>query len=225
MMYLIPTKKGRGVEIWGSWDDLDIFHQVIGKHWNNPDQAQDQKYENRNHLISGFSYEIRKAKEGSRLIWESSHFNRDTGKHFGTKISWIQFLFAIAALKQNMQETKVEKIDKSMFLLIEYWLERAMFEYDPKGAKTLVKYIEGTLFGDNQCIYQFMRSINMEYFKQRASKTLFRRLPDMLKRGVYGTDDFFEFEAYLDKSAQKIGCEKHELEFDDKHVDYEHKEW
>lgn len=34
MIYLVPTKKGLGVEIWGTYDDLNSLYEVISKFWN-----------------------------------------------------------------------------------------------------------------------------------------------------------------------------------------------
>ena len=60
MIYTIPTKKGMGVEIWGTYDDLSSFYEVIGKFWNHENQLNHKGSENRDKLISSFSYEIRK---------------------------------------------------------------------------------------------------------------------------------------------------------------------
>ena len=35
MIYILPTKHGMGVEIWGTYDDLTNFYDFIGKFWNN----------------------------------------------------------------------------------------------------------------------------------------------------------------------------------------------
>lgn len=66
MIYIVPTKKGFGVEIWGTYDDLSNLYEVLGKFWND-ENGLAKGAENRDKLISGFSYEISKAKEGSRL--------------------------------------------------------------------------------------------------------------------------------------------------------------
>ena len=34
MLYTVPTKKGLGIEIWGTDDDLTFLHQTINKFWN-----------------------------------------------------------------------------------------------------------------------------------------------------------------------------------------------
>jgi len=31
---MIPTKKGLGIEIWGTRDDMDYLYEIISKFWN-----------------------------------------------------------------------------------------------------------------------------------------------------------------------------------------------
>ena len=35
MFYLIPTKNGIGVEIWGTYDDIRTIHSVVQNFWGN----------------------------------------------------------------------------------------------------------------------------------------------------------------------------------------------
>lgn len=35
MFYIVPTKKGLGVEIWGTADDLEQMHKLISAWWAN----------------------------------------------------------------------------------------------------------------------------------------------------------------------------------------------
>lgn len=59
MIYIIPTKGGLGVEIWGTSEDLHNFYEVISKFWNDENKLGKKGFKNRDNLISGFSYEIR----------------------------------------------------------------------------------------------------------------------------------------------------------------------
>lgn len=74
MLYILPTKRGYGVELWGTYDDLDTLYEVISKFWNDENRINQNGFDNRDKLISGFSYEIRKAKENHRLYKTTSHF-------------------------------------------------------------------------------------------------------------------------------------------------------
>ena len=123
MIYIIPTKRGMGVEIWGTHEELRDFHEIIAKFWNKETILNSSGFENRDKLISGFSYEIRKAYEGNRLKRDSNHYSLDKTEYLGTKISWVHFLFSLTALKFNMRYFETTKYDISLFLKIEFWLE------------------------------------------------------------------------------------------------------
>ncbi|MBU8882310.1 hypothetical protein KSK37_04345 [Kaistella sp. DKR-2] len=225
MIYIIPTKGGLGVEVWGTYDDLSNFYNVIGKFWNNKDKLTKKGFDNRDNLISGFSYEIRKSKDGNRLKRNSSHFSFEEQKHYGVQISWVHFLFSLTALKFNMRYCETNKFDISQILLIEFWLEKAMISYDEIGAKNLIGFIEDGLYGGNNHIYQCMRSVNLDFFILGGGKRAFRKLPDLLKRGVYYTDEYKDYLKFLEEEAKKLNCEISELELSDDDFDYENLKW
>jgi len=225
MIYIVPTKRGLGVEVWGTYDDLDQLYGVIGRFWNDENYLNKEGFENRDKLISGFSYEIRKAKEGSRQKRESSHFSLEQNAHYGTKISWVHFLFSLSAIKYNMRFYRSTKFDVSMILQTEFWLERAMNEFDETGAKKLVGFIDDGLYGANYAIYQYMRSINLDYFQLGGGKRAFRKLPELLKRGIFFTDEYKEYQEFLEREAKRLNCDVSDMEIDDDHIDYEHLKW
>ncbi|WP_202967936.1 DUF6904 family protein [Chryseobacterium cucumeris] len=180
MLYIIPTRFGLGVEIWGTYDDLNNFYEVISKFWNDENKVNKKGFDNRDTLISGFSYEIRKAKEGSRLKRDSNHLTFEELPYLGATISWVHFLFSLTALKFNMRYAETNKFDLSQILLVEFWLEKAMYSYDEVGAGNLKGFIEDGLYGGNNHIYQYMRSINLDFFLLGGGKKAFRKLPDLL---------------------------------------------
>ncbi|WP_431609200.1 DUF6904 family protein [Chryseobacterium sp. 'Rf worker isolate 10'] len=225
MMYINPTKKGLGIEIWGTYDDLRLFYNTISKFWNNTNNLPQKGSENRDHLISGFSYEIRKAKEGSRLVRNPSQFPSLLQEYYGVQVSWVHALFSLTAIKFNMQYSETSKLDISQILLFEFWLEDAMMKFDGKGAKELAGYIEDGLYGANPCIYQYMRSINLDFFILKGGVRAFRKLPQLLRRGVYYTEEYKDYQKFLENEAQKLKCEVSDLELSDDDFDYESIEW
>lgn len=225
MIYIIPTKRGMGVELWGTREDLTNFYNVVGRFWNDDNKLNIKGYENRDKLISGFSYEIRKAFEGSRLKRETSHYSFDEIEYLGAQISWVHFLFSVTALKFNMRYSETSKFDISMMLQIEFWLEKAMNNYDEIGARNLVGFIEDGLYGANEFIYHYMRSINLDYFLLGGGKRAFRKLPDLLKRGIFYTDEYRSYKTFLENDAKRLGCEIDNMEIDDDNVDYDSIKW
>lgn len=225
MIYIIPTKRGMGVEIWGTYDDLTNFYEVIGKFWNDEKYLDKKGFENRDKLIGSFSYEIRKAKESSRLKRKNSHFSPEEQEYFGCQLSWVHFLFSLTAIKFNMRYYETNKFDIAQILLIEFWLEKAMKSFDEVTAINLVRFIEDGLYGANNYIYQYMRSINLDYYMLGGGKSAFKKLPDLLKKGVFFTDEYKEYEKYLQEEAKRLSCEITDLELSDDNIDYQKIKW
>ena len=225
MLYILPTKNGLGIEIWGTYDDLNNFYNFIGKFWNDEDKLLQKGYENRNNLISGFSYEIRKAKDESRLQRSSGHFSYESQKHFGVKISWVHILFSLTSIKFNMRFYETNKFDISQLMNFEFWLEKSMNSYDEIGAKKLIGYIEDGLYGGNEHIYQYMRGLNYDFFQMGGGKRAFRKLPELLKRGIFYTDEYKDYLSFLTRESEKLKCPISELEINDDDFDYEKIIW
>ena len=225
MIYITPTKRGMGIELWGTYEDLNNFYEVISRFWMDENKPNIKGFENRDKLISGFSYEIRKAFEGSRLKRETSHYSFDKVEYFGAQISWPHFIFSLTALKYNMRYRETTKYDISMFLLIEFWLEKAMISYDEIGASNLIGFIEDGIYGANEYIYSYMRSINLDYFLLGGGKRAFRKLPELLKRGVFYTEEYKAYKTFLETEARKLGCEINNMEINDDDVDYDGIAW
>ncbi|TAJ08195.1 hypothetical protein DMA11_21430 [Marinilabiliaceae bacterium JC017] len=225
MIYIVPTKRGMGVELWGDYEDLKNFYEVIGKFWNDENKLNFKGFENRDKLISGFSYEVRKAYEGSRLKRKCSHFSFEEVEYFGAQISWVHFLFSLTALKFNMRYSETTKYDISMFLQIEFWLEKAMNSYDEIGTKKLLGFIEDGLYGANEYIYHYMRSINLDYFLLGGGKRAFRKLPELLKKGIFYTEEYNNYKTFLENDAKRLECDINDMEINDDDVNYDEIKW
>lgn len=225
MFYIVNTKRGLGAELWGTYDDLRNVYDVIGKFWNQENFLHTKGFENRDKVISGFVHEIRKAYEGSRLRREHSHFSLDTLNYFGCQFSWVHLLFSLTAIRFNMRFSESDKFDLAIILQLEYWTERAMCGFDETGAGNLKYYIADGIYQANPYIYQFMRSINADYFELGGGKTAFRMLSNLLKRAVYATDEYNSYHAHLVLEAQRLDCEITDLELSDDNINYEKIKW
>lgn len=221
MLYMVPTKRGVGVELWGTRGDLEYFYDAITNFFLGEDKLNFPGAENRLKLLSSFSYEVRKAYEGVRLKRSYGHLAMEDQACLGTQFSWVHALFSLAGLKYAMNYQSMSKMDVAMILQLEYWLEKAMRSYDPKGAESLVEYINGGLYGGNDCIYQYMRFINADFIQLGGGKRAFRSLPDLLKKGAVGSDAYYDFMDFLTKEAKRLNCSMGDLDLDDEHVNYE----
>ena len=221
MIYTVPTKKGIGLELWGTYDDLINLYDVIGKFWNDEKFQNYKGYEDKNKLISGFSYEIRKAYEGSREKRNHSHYSLDEIPYLGTKFSWPHILFSISALRYNMNIVEINKFDIAMFLQLEYWIERSLNDYDIIGAKKLLPFIDDAIYAGNEYLYLFMRQINLQFFEMKGGKTSFRKLPDLMKMSVIFSKEYDAHTNFLKSEAKKYNCKIDDLELSDENEIYE----
>lgn len=221
MFYIIPTKRGLGVELWGTFDDLKNIYDVVGKFWNNDNKLPDKGFASRDKLLSAVSYDLRKAHEGRRLKRDKSHFSLDEITYFGCKISWVHFIFSLHALRYNMRFYETNKFDIATMLQLEFWLEKSITTFDGPGAAKLIAFIDSGIHAGNNNIYLFMRSINIDYFQLGGGKRNFRKLPNLLKRGVLYSDEYKSYTAFLEIEAKKLKRNVIDLELNDEHVDYE----
>lgn len=224
MFYLLPTKRGIGVEIWGTYNDLRNLYEVISKFWDQ-EQLTGQEMDGRDSIISGVLYEIRKAHDGQRLQKDRDHFRHVELPYFGTEISWVHILFFMHAVRYNMRIVQSDKLDLSVMLQLEYWLERAMESYDEAGARQLKPYINSGIHESSPHIFQYLLFINMEYFELGGGKTAFRKLPKLLCQAVYGTEEYKIFNSYLHAQAKQLQCDVTELDPADDHIDYGGMKW
>lgn len=218
---MIPTKRGIGVQLWGTYDDLNALYDSITEYFLGEDRILYRGDENRLKLLSSFSYEIRKAYEGARLKRNGGHYAHGDQEYLGTQASWVHILFVLAGLRFASGFHKVSKLDAAWILQLEYWTEHAMRTYDEKGAKELVHFVDGTLYGGNEYIYHYMRSTNAMFIMQGGGKRAFRYLPRLLERGVPISDEYEDYKKSLETEAKKLNCSVDDMEIDDDHVNYE----
>nr|WP_199161919.1 hypothetical protein [Elizabethkingia sp. ASV34] len=221
MIYCVPTKKGLGVEIWGTRDDLECFYDILSKLWDNESFSSVKGYEDKNKLISSLSFEIRKASYGSRLKRSHSHFTFEEIPYLGFQISWPHILFCISALRYNMNMVDMTKMDVAMFLHLEYWIERSMNDYDTIGAKKLLPFLEGGIYAGNEYLYLYMRNINAAFFRMKGGKSSFRKLGDLMKGCTIFSEEYNDLLNFLEADAKRFNCNIEDLELDDANELYE----
>lgn len=212
MIHMNACKNGKEVEIWGSFESLNRLYNMIGSFWNDDSIKVDtDTYESRDKTINDFSYEIRKTFSGDRLRKNNS---RDP-EYFGCRLSWVNILFSLSALRYNMRSKETTKLDIAVFLELEYWLEESMKDFDKEGFSMLCAYIDGGIYAGNPYLYQYMRSIDIEAKKSAKGKKALRLLPQLLRRAVYGTTEYEAYEMYLKSEAKRHDCNISDLDFND----------
>lgn len=218
---MIPTKKGLGVEVWGTIDDLIFLYNTISNFWNIDGFTERSDFEGRDNIISGFVHELRKASEGKRMKRTHSHISYEQLEYHGFKISWVHILFFIGCLRYNMKYFYFSKLDLAKILQIEFWVDKCIADYDYQSYEQLKYFMEGGIYSGNESIYLVMRSVNMDFFKLKGGKIAFRKLPKLLKRAQLGTDEFNSFNDFLIQEAKSQNCKINDLDFSDDHINYE----
>lgn len=204
MLYATYTKGGMGAQIWGTYDDLRTFYEIIGKFWNITEFQRVGAFENRNELIGTFSYEVRKCMNGQRLSRRGSWFSQGDSQLYGFEISWVHLFFSLAALKENWNFIPPNKLDLSFFYSLEYWLECALDGYDSTTAHKVKPYLQGSIYGNNPYLYQFMCQLNLNFFSLGGGKQAFRKLPELLRASSYATAEFNQLSAYVQQEAKRL---------------------
>ncbi|MEB2782157.1 hypothetical protein U3A58_17325 [Algoriphagus sp. C2-6-M1] len=215
MFYLNPTKRGVGVELWGTSADLRLMYQVFSDLW---DLDDDKLTEN---ILSAFLYEVRHADQGDRLIRENSHFSIERESHFGCQISWVQLLYFIAFVNHKKSLHPRNKLLDAIIFQLEYWTEEALVEYDGKTGQLMLTYVGKSLDGSNPHLYYFMRLANLKFFELKGGKRAFHQLPELMKEGVKGTVAFKTIRNRLILKAKELGCDPGELDLDEDDAVYD----
>ena len=221
MLYTVATKKGLGIEVWGTKEDLESLYDIISKFWDNESLSNLSGYEDKNNLIINFSYKIRKAFSGARLEKKQRHCPLEQTSYLGFLISWPNIMFVLSALKYNMSMTETTKLDVGVMFQLEYWVEKSMNEYDPKGAISMQPFLNGAIYQGYDQLYWLMRHINRQFFELGGGKLSFRKLEDLMKISVAFSPAYEEFVNFLHIQAKESQCRIEDLEFDEDETVYE----
>jgi len=70
-----------------------------------------------------------------------------------------------------------------------------------------------------------MRSINLDYYLLGGGKRAFRKLPELLRRGIFFTAEYKSYRNFLEEDAKRLNCTIEELELDDDDINYKSIKW
>ena len=224
MIHILPTKRGVGVELWGTHSDLLAIYELASSSCFDNYFSNDDSNENRNNVISMFSYEVRHAFQKNRQI-KKGYLESDD-EYYGSKFTWVQFIFVISVLKTNIFYSESNKINISLLLQLEHYLESAMHIYDEKGASKLSFLIkEKSGYLSSRYVYQCMRMIDVKFLELGGGKRAFRKLPNLFIVAYPYTEDNKSFVSSLEEVSFQNKINLNDLEIKDDHVDYDNLKW
>lgn len=216
MFYFVADKSGKYVKLRGLKKDLKLIYEVFSRYAFINDTASEKhtNFKSRSSLNSHFLYEIRHCYKGDRSIIKDTMFDDlDESISYECMFSWVYILFFINSIRRNMCFCELTKLDQSIMLFFEYWIEKAMMDYDGKNANNLVMYINHGISTDNKYIYQFMRKIDDKLISMPNGKKTFRNIPNLLRASNELTKE------YIDLMTQLL------IEASDNNIDIENLDW
>jgi uncharacterized protein DUF6904 len=154
-LHIEPTKQNAGVTLWGDPWALRALYNLVHR-------VNDESLliENKEGVMMGLAYDLRKAFEGSR-----SKSHRDDGKDkcpiYGVKILWPVLITQMGLLRKSMAFMPTTRLDQAVMYEFEAIIEMAVASKIPGQEKNVMDqmqqisaipgYIEKLL--DSRCRY------------------------------------------------------------------------
>lgn len=215
MLQAYPTKKGTGIEIYGTRDDLVVLYETVHKIANTLDEYN--KFQKAQfQLLMNFAYEIRKGYEGSRLVNDIPSEDETKIRFYGFQLVWTDVLIFISTLRHNAGYLKTDRLDQANMYILEYITEKALFAYDAEGANNIRNFIGQRIDITNKLSFVIYQALQIKYVTSPAGKKRFRNIPNLLI--THFSEWLPEYKSLvhsLEISAKEHNCDITDLEFDD----------
>ena len=214
MLQAFPTKNGTGISIFGDYGDLQMLYQTIHHFSETLD-------ENRNHqkaqheLLMNFAYEVRKAVGGQRLVDKFS-YSGDNIEHnfYGFQLVWTDIIIFINSLRWNAGYARSEKLHQAALYLLEYLVEKALFDYDAEGAEKIKPLLERGINVADEHAFIIYQAVHIKHVSDMPGKKRFRNLPNLLvSHFANWKPEYKNLIASFQQSAQEQNCAATDLEF------------
>ena len=216
MLQGYPTKNGTGISIFGDYGDLKSLYATVHEIADTLNE-QDVRLKAQSQLLMNFAYELRKAYSGQRLV-DKLVFDGDDQEmnYYGFQCVWTDILIFIAALRYNVGYIRTDKLQQANLYMLEYIVEKAMFNYDPQGANVIREYIGQRINITDQYAFIIYQAIHIKFVSDRPGKKRFRNIPRLIGNhfSEWGTE-YKELIRSFELSAKKEGCKVTDLEFSD----------
>lgn len=220
------TKHKLGVRVWGDRRSFHELHELLGECWD-CENGEMSRAEGCSYIgvISYFSYEVRHAFMGDRLVmsygkpikeWTDDLLQlfEEEPEHFevGVELSWPHMLFIMASwwecLRHQDCPMRVMGIMREFTENIEQLLQsRSKVQY-----LRIEPYLHGVIYAANPYLMHFMEHINYEYLRRSTfSRVSLSTLADEMACAAFGTYQYEDYMSTLKKHAKKLDCPIEEL--------------
>ena len=214
MIQIFPTKNGTGVAIYGDYGDLIALYDTV--HYIASSLNEHSKYQKGQHqLLMNFAYEIRKAYTGNRLKEKLTYSGEEKKvEYFGFYFVWTDILIFISTLRHNAGYISTDKLHQGNLYLLEFFIEKALFEYDTEGAGHIKEFICQRIPIIDKYVFLIYQALHIKFVSEKPGKKRFRNIPDyILKYFNSYSKEYKEMITFLEVSAKKQNCEILDLEF------------
>lgn len=210
MIYLKPTAKGTGATIWGTFEELRNLYFAIDELclW---EYTEDNKGAVAR-IIDVFNYELRHAYQGSRKTKKITYLDDQSMRVYGFNYTWVELLFTTSCIRRKCAYSEVSKSQHGIFLLFEGELERALYQYDPRGAANIEFFIENTRVTTDK-LWHYFNEITYHFISQPSGKKRFRSIPTMLEALNEYSPQHSYIEARINESRKELNCSLWEIEY------------
>jgi hypothetical protein len=215
MLQAYPTKNGTGISILGDYGDLASLYETVHHFADTLDE--NNKFQKAQHqLLMNFSYEIRKAYSGQRQTEKITFTNEEEYEYLGFQVVWTDILIFISVLRHSAGYAQSDKLHQANMYMLEYVVEKALFEYDPEGANILKEFIAQRINITDEYAFIIYQAVHIKYVTEKPGKDRFRKIPTYV--GSYFSEwsqEYKDLIASFQKSAVEQKCEITDLEFAD----------
>lgn len=217
MLQANSTKNGTGIAIYGTYTELLMLYDTIHHFANTLSEHQHKSEAAQSKLLMNFAFEVRKAKDEQRLK-DKFEFICDNTIHelLGFQLVWTDIIIFLNTLRHNAGYAQSDKLHQAVLYNLENAVEKALEEYDPKGAGAVKELLRFRLNITDEFAFLLYQAAHINFVKQKNGIKRFRDLPKLLnsyfskrEKGYTDTVAMFVVEA----SAQNTDV--HEMEFND----------
>ncbi|MBE2290196.1 MAG: hypothetical protein IAE95_11620 [Chitinophagaceae bacterium] len=170
MLQAYPTKSGTGITILGDYGDLASLYSTV-QHVADTLKESNRYQKGQFQLLMNFCYEIRKAYSGQRDKEKITFDSGDEHSYYAFRVVWTDILIFISVLRHNAGYAQSDKFNQACMYLVEYFVEKALFEYDPEGANIIKEFIAQRINIRDQYAFLIYQAVHIKFVTEKPGKT------------------------------------------------------
>ena len=181
MLQAYATEKKVGVEFVGDYYDLKSMYNVFDFASRKLDIHNEHDYSTYR-LLQDFMYIIKDSLEGNSIIKEMDFEDAPKYPYFGFRLTWVNILFYIAAIRQVFSYNRTNYQSQSFAYLFEGLSFHAAKKINnAEFTESFTHYIDNPIRITDPYSYIISEQINYEFIKKKTAVNKFRILSSVLE--------------------------------------------